>query len=494
MRATGGDSYVATIEFGPTVRARSLVSYGNCVAAGIAAPGRSDRVVRETTAQARLADARGDRTESRAPRDGAPVAAWRRAGDRYSRPSTRAGLWLLAMAASAAVGTHGIVYWDAGDYVRLAIDGGPSGLAARPAAVSVWCRGWFWRPASIRRRPSRAALVLDRRRRHGGAGAGACWRHVSDLDRAASLAAGVALALSPSFAHTSHQVLTDAPALALSIAALAAAARSQAVSSGLLLAAAIRRAKPPPCTSSRSRILLGRRAVVGAGRGGRGDRRDALGLSTAAVCAVVAGHVAIDRCASADCRGSRRCRSLWVLAAGPLPVVAGILALARRPAGRWLVVSVPAAIATVVLLFYPDGSFSPRYVLATVPLAFFLAAGMWLSARPRVLAWPRSSCRWRSCRSPRNRARAVGGARRGGHDSACRVFRPARSSCPATTVRRRDSARRFISVAISTWCVRDGIGRRIRPPCSMRLWRPAGRSRWIWPTMRGCGPRRDAES
>lgn len=29
MRAVGGDSYVATIEFGPTVRARSLVSYGN---------------------------------------------------------------------------------------------------------------------------------------------------------------------------------------------------------------------------------------------------------------------------------------------------------------------------------------------------------------------------------------------------------------------------------------------------------------------------------
>ncbi len=29
MRATGGDSYVATIEFGPAVRARSLVSYGN---------------------------------------------------------------------------------------------------------------------------------------------------------------------------------------------------------------------------------------------------------------------------------------------------------------------------------------------------------------------------------------------------------------------------------------------------------------------------------
>ena len=29
MRATGGDSYVATIEFGPTIRARSLIGYGN---------------------------------------------------------------------------------------------------------------------------------------------------------------------------------------------------------------------------------------------------------------------------------------------------------------------------------------------------------------------------------------------------------------------------------------------------------------------------------
>ena len=28
-RATGGDSYVATMEFGPTVRARSLIGYGN---------------------------------------------------------------------------------------------------------------------------------------------------------------------------------------------------------------------------------------------------------------------------------------------------------------------------------------------------------------------------------------------------------------------------------------------------------------------------------
>ena len=51
-----------------------------------------------------------------------------------------------------------------------------------------------------------------------------------------------------------------------------------------------------------------------------------------------------------------------------------------------MVVSVPAAIATVLLLFYPDGSFSPRYMLATVPLAFFLPAAAWMADRPRTMA------------------------------------------------------------------------------------------------------------
>jgi hypothetical protein len=81
---------------------------------------------------------------------------------------------------------------------------------------------------------------------------------------------------------------------------------------------------------------------------------------------------------------------LWILAAGPVPVVAGIVILLwrrdLRPGGRWLVVSVPAAIATVTLLFYPDGSFSPRYMLATAPLAFFLPAAAWMADRPRAMA------------------------------------------------------------------------------------------------------------
>ena len=81
---------------------------------------------------------------------------------------------------------------------------------------------------------------------------------------------------------------------------------------------------------------------------------------------------------------------LWILAAGPIPVVAGIVILLwrrdLRPGGRWLVVSVPAAIATVALLFYPDGSFSPRYMIATVPLAFFLPAAAWMADWPRTMA------------------------------------------------------------------------------------------------------------
>src|SRR4029453_16876655 len=81
---------------------------------------------------------------------------------------------------------------------------------------------------------------------------------------------------------------------------------------------------------------------------------------------------------------------LWVLAAGPVPVIAGIVILLRgrdlRPPGRWITVAVPAAIATVLLLFYPDGSFSPRYMLATVPIAFFLPAAAWMGDRPRTMA------------------------------------------------------------------------------------------------------------
>ena len=46
-------------------------------------------------------------------------------------------LWLLSLVTSAVVGIHGVAYWDAGDYVRLAIDGGQSGQAELFQALAI---------------------------------------------------------------------------------------------------------------------------------------------------------------------------------------------------------------------------------------------------------------------------------------------------------------------------------------------------------------------
>ena len=299
-----------------------------------------------------------------------------------------AALWALAFACSAAVGIHGLAYWDAGDYVRLAIEGGQSGLllgrplfllvsrlilstGVDPASAEVVLR-WFWTGVGAIAAPALALLAS----RLG-------------LPRAASIAAGTALALSPSFAHTAHQVLTDASSLALAVCALLAAASGRAIAAGVLMAVAILTRETAALHLVALALLLGRRAP--------------LALATTVVLIAVTLFVypppAFDAWMNAMSRSIEAhpitlwqivSPFLWVLAAGPVPVLAGIVILTRRrdlaPSGRWLVVSVPAAIATVVLLFYPDGSFSPRYVLATVPLAFFLPAAAWMAERRRLMA------------------------------------------------------------------------------------------------------------
>ena len=300
------------------------------------------------------------------------------------RPGDAIGLWCLAFAASTIVGTHGLVYWDAGDYVRLAIDGGPSGLllgrplfllvsrlilasGIEPASAEPVLR-WFWAMVGATAAPAMAWLAV----RLG-------------LDRAPALVAGAALALSPSFAHVSHQVLTDAPALVLSIVALVAAASSRAIAAGLLLAAAITTRETAVVHAVAIALLLGRRAVV------------ALSIAAATIAAIVwilpppaliGWFQAMSRSTASAPLSLWQVVApvVWLLAAGPLPVIIGIVMLTRRVPGRWRLASAPAAIATLVLLFYPDGSFSPRYVLATAPIAFFPAAAAWMVARPRLAA------------------------------------------------------------------------------------------------------------
>src|SRR5688500_1470900 len=134
-----------------------------------------------------------------------------------------AALWILAFVASIAIGSHGILYWDAGDYVTQALTGQLSGLLlGRPLFLwisrAVLAAGvdpvhaepvlrWFWCAFGSLAAPG--LMMLAR---------------ALGLARGAAFTAGAALALSPSFAHTSHQVLTDSPALAFSIAALAVVA------------------------------------------------------------------------------------------------------------------------------------------------------------------------------------------------------------------------------------------------------------------------------
>ena len=306
------------------------------------------------------------------------------------RATDVAALWALAFAASALVGIHGLAYWDAGDYVRLALEGKMSGLllgrplfllvsrlilsaGVDPVSAEVVLR-WFWTGVGAIAAPALALLAS----RLG-------------LPRRASLATGIALALSPSFAHSAHQVLTDAASLAMAICALLAAASSRAMLAGILIAIAILTRESAAAHLVAIALLLNRRTPI------------AIAIASATI--LMAGTLFIYPPPAFDLWLGAMSVSieshpitlwqivapfLWVLAAGPVPVVAGIVILVRRrdmwPMGRWPIVAVPAAIGTVLLLFYPDGSFSPRYMLATAPLAFFLPAAAWMAARPRLMA------------------------------------------------------------------------------------------------------------
>jgi hypothetical protein len=291
------------------------------------------------------------------------------------------GLWLVALAASSLIGAHGVATWDAGEYVILAIDGGKSGLLfGRP--LFVWMSRlialglepahaepvlrWVWAAASATAAPAMTVLAI----RLG-------------LSRQQALLAGVALALSPSFAHASHQVMTDGAALALSIVAITAAVQGRAVIAGLALAAAVAMRETAIVHAVSIAWLLGANRALRAA------------LVTTAVLAAIAvvyqppglwswfgsmsqsatthGWSAFDFVVSIG----------WVLVAGPIPIIVGFTVFANRTVDpRVRPVAVPALVATALLLFYPDGIFSPRYVLAAVPLAFFLVAAPGLASRP----------------------------------------------------------------------------------------------------------------
>jgi len=322
-------------------------------------------------------------------------------------------LFVVSMIAAAAIGTHGLAYWDAGDYVRQALRSQPSGLLlGRPlflfvsrSVASVPLRlgwgahaleptlRWFWTGVSACAPPLLASLVARLR-----------------FGRAAALAAGTCLAIAPSFAHTAHQVLTDGPALALSLLALVVAlprseeARAKlswfrAFLAGAILAAAVATRETSAVHLLALLALLSRK------------RWNVLAAMLAAIGGIAIIIVIAKRNETmlgwlqAMARSSNKhpvtLRDLalsvgWLLALGPVPVMLGVLELVSFARRRWgtpaapdtqsdpavartRAVVVPSAVATLLLVLYPDGSFSPRYLLATGPLAFFVLAAPRLS-------------------------------------------------------------------------------------------------------------------
>ncbi|MEO7092621.1 MAG: hypothetical protein ABI175_05180 [Polyangiales bacterium] len=322
-------------------------------------------------------------------------------------------LFAVSMVASSAIGTHGLAYWDAGDYVRQAVRSQPSGLLlGRPLFLFVsrlvasvplragWGAAsieptlrWFWAAISACAPPLLASLVARLR-----------------FGRAAALAAGVALAIAPSFAHTAHQVLTDGPALAISLAALviglprseearASLPAYRAFLAGAVVAAAI-------ATRETSAVqLLALLAILSR------KRWNVLAAIVACLSGVALVVVVAKRNETmlgwilAMARSSNKhpvtlrdfgLSAGWLLALGPVPVILGVLELVSFARRRWgtggardtlsnpafagtRAVVVPSAVATVLLVLYPDGSFSPRYLLATGPIAFFVLAAPRLS-------------------------------------------------------------------------------------------------------------------
>ncbi len=306
------------------------------------------------------------------------------------------GLFAVAFACSLAVGTRGVAYWDAGDYVCLSLGHGPSGLllgrpafllisrvivrllraAALPDGLAEPTLRWFWSCVSATAAPLLAVLAA----RLGVA-------------RTPALFAGLALAMSPTFAHTSHQVLTDGAALAASLAALITATmpslRSAALS-GALLGVAVATRETAIVHGLAGSLLVyartGRRGVmcsVGASLAVAGALvLQAHGGSPAAA---LAWFSAMKRSSSTHGLHPRDVAVSvgWLLAMGPLAVGLGVARL-RLLRGELRVVAYPAAAATALLLVYPDGAFSPRYVLATAPIALLLAAAEGLATLGRL--------------------------------------------------------------------------------------------------------------
>lgn len=316
------------------------------------------------------------------------------------------GLFALALATASLVGSHGLAYWDAGDYVREAIRGEGSGLllgrplflAVSRALVRLALRAgagastiepllrWWWCAIAALSAPLLAQLSLRVGARRRGA-----------------LLAGLALALAPSFAHTAMQVLTDGPAITLSLLALvvAASARSSHSSSsgrgvgrdlafgalsGFCLGAAAATRETAIVHALAVALVLRRPVAVLAAAGACAVALVlALAEGRGVGLAMIPGWLRAMHGSAAKHPLALRDVAVaagWLVALGPLPLALSLVGVRRDlrvravdpQAVRRLAIALPALGCALALLFYPDGAFSPRYQLAVTPMLLVAAA------------------------------------------------------------------------------------------------------------------------
>jgi hypothetical protein len=334
------------------------------------------------------------------------------------RGSVRAAWWpgvalyLMALGAALALGSRGPVYWDSAGYVAQAITGRVGGLAlGRPLFVLVShavssaylsAHGSAWNLEPVLRHAWMLVSAIA---------APASWdlaRRCGVGDRA-SILAGLAVAFSPAFAHTSGVVLTDAPALAVSTLSLVAGARSVGIGVREREAPSLRFASVAGACAGisfglreQSLVVLAPMALMIplAPRPMRARVAAITLLTFLAVSMTPLAYLArtqpawwpsvrawIGSMHRED--ASHQFGALdvgayfaWLLSLGPATLVAAILGWTRRARtiasfpSVSLAVCVPSLVQLALLSRYPDIAFSPRYLLPALPGALAIPAAV----------------------------------------------------------------------------------------------------------------------
>lgn len=322
-------------------------------------------------------------------------------------PRTYAALYALAALTAWWVGPSGPVYWDSFGYVIQSLTGRVGGLMlGRPTfvlsshALCVFARSLGASVTSAEPLLRVWWMLISA----SGAPALAWVASRAGVTTRASVSAGVLLALSPTVAHTSYAVLTDAPAMSVSLfsiglglSAMRARSRPRMFCAGLTLglASGMREQSIVHLAAllslaglaQQKRWSLALMAVLGSS------------LSLAAPVVWVALHQRSYLPALSDwgrSMTSERAQHpygardfgmflVWLLTSGAAPLGALVTSLTSgwRPRGlpRPLQALVSlSALQLGALAFYQDIAFSPRYLLGALPLGLVLPGSIALDA------------------------------------------------------------------------------------------------------------------